>query len=70
MSEAVRIRGLNAAGTSVNVSQYKRLDNPDRREPPPVRMTAIGREGGGGVEVWGVTSPSLYIYALATKDSL
>ena len=37
---AVRMRGLKAEGMSVSVSQYRRLDSPERLEPPPVRMTA------------------------------
>jgi hypothetical protein len=47
ISDAVRILGLNAAGTRVSVSQYKRLDRPDRREPPPVRTTGNGERGRG-----------------------
>jgi hypothetical protein len=41
---AVRILGLKAAGIRVRDSQYRRLDRPDSREPPPVSRTA--RRGG------------------------
>jgi hypothetical protein len=43
-AEAVRILGLKAEGMSVSASQYRRLERPDRLEPPPVRTPA--GEGG------------------------
>ncbi len=42
--DAVKIRGLKAAGTSVNVSQWSRFERPESNEPPPVRTTAEGRK--------------------------
>jgi hypothetical protein len=42
--EAVRILGLKAAGIRVSVSQYRRWESPDSKEPPPVRITGKGKK--------------------------